>query len=313
MNNPRLQAIEALRSISRNEEIKAYLIQNRQLYKIALKAARRFIGGETLDECFQTTKVIIKKGHSLTIDFMGESTRDKKTADQSTEEFLRIIQRIRKTECNASISLDLSHIGMMIDKKLGLENATKLAQKAQQAEIEMMISMEGIDRIDDILESYNELSKDYGNVGITLQAYLHRTKVDLEEILKKPGRIRLLKGAYKVSARYALPLGKDTDKVYKKYAEKILLSKHLSSIATHDEKLISNILKFIKNKRLSTNLFEFEMLHGATPELLDKLHTEGFQTREYLPYGEEWYLYFCHRLAENPQNIYQALVDAIGN
>lgn len=37
----------------------------------------------------------------------------------------------------------------------------------------------------------------------------------------------------------------------------------------------------------------------------------GYRARVYLPYGEEWYLYLCHRLAEYPPNIYQAVADAV--
>ena len=38
----------------------------------------------------------------------------------------------------------------------------------------------------------------------------------------------------------------------------------------------------------------------------------GYRTRTYLPYGREWYLYLCHRLAEHPPNLYRALADAAG-
>jgi proline dehydrogenase len=33
------------------------------------------------------------------------------------------------------------------------------------------------------------------------------------------------------------------------------------------------------------------------------------KARLYLPYGKEWYLYLCHRLAEFQQKILQASVD----
>ena len=38
----------------------------------------------------------------------------------------------------------------------------------------------------------------------------------------------------------------------------------------------------------------------------------GYRTRTYLPYGREWYLYLCHRLAEHPPDLYCALADAAG-
>ncbi|OGH38543.1 hypothetical protein A3F59_02005 [Candidatus Roizmanbacteria bacterium RIFCSPHIGHO2_12_FULL_38_13] len=308
-----LQAVEALRSISRNEKIKKYLLQNPSLYKIVLRAAMRFIGGETLAECFHIAQQITVNGHAFTIDFIGESTRDEKAVNLATEEFLRVVSKIKKTRSTASISLDLSHIGSVIDKELGHTNAVRIAEASRKAGIEMMISMEGIDRTDSILEEYFRLSKTYENVGITIQAYLHRTKKDLQEVLKRRGKIRLVKGAYKVPETEALPLGSKTDKAYKKYIETILSQNYLCSIATHDENLLMHADTIIKRHKLKINKMEFEMLHGVTPDRLLQLHQKGYKTREYLPYGKEWYLYLCHRLAENPANIYQALADAAGN
>lgn len=312
MKDPQARAIAVLRGISRNESIKAYLLQNPPLYKIALRTAMRFIGGETLKECFATAKRITGKGHAFTIDFMGESTRDRKTARKATEEFLKVIKKIKKAKSKASISLDLSHIGLVINKKLGYENALLLAEETKKAGLEMMISMEGIDRTDDILEQYYKLSKTYNNVGITIQAYLYRTEKDIKKLLKYPGKIRLVKGAYETPKDQALPWGEQTDKAYRKHMEMILLNNHLCSLATHDIKLLEHAENFIKKHAINKNIVEFEMLHGVTPERLSQMYKKGYKTREYLPYGKEWYLYVCHRLAENPTNIYQALADAVG-
>ncbi len=311
MNSPQLKAIQALRSISRNEEIKRYLLENPSLYKIVLKAAMRFIGGETLEECFVTAKIIAEKGHAFTVDFMGESTRDEKMANEATEEFLKVIEEIKRTQSNASVSLDLSHIGMSISTKLAYKNASLIVKKAQEEHLEVTISMEGIDRIDDILELHKRLSEKYDNVGITLQAYLHRTKKDITEALKRSGKIRLVKGAFEVSKEFALPWGEETNAAYKKYLEIILSSNHSISIASHDEQMLAYADSFIKENKINTDNIEFEMLHGVTPALLSQMHEKGYKTKEYLPYGKEWYLYLCHRLAENPLNIYQALADAV--
>ncbi|MBI2641177.1 proline dehydrogenase family protein [Candidatus Roizmanbacteria bacterium] len=255
------RVVQALRRISRNEKIKVYLLQNPPFYKTVLNEAMRFIGGETLDECFQTAEKIIEKGHAFTVDFMGESTRDEKTAKVVTKEFLRVIEKIKKTSANASISLDLSHLGMMIDKDLALENASKLAQKAKESGIEIMISMEGTDRTDNILGLHKKLCKKFDNVGITLQAYLYRTEKDLDEALDRPVKIRLVKGAYEISREEGLPWGRKTDAAYRKYMKKILKRHHLFSIATHDEQILHSAENIIKRHSINSNNIEIEMLH----------------------------------------------------
>lgn len=53
------------------------------------------------------------------------------------------------------------------------------------------------------------------------------------------------------------------------------------------------------------------MLYGVRPDLIRVLKEKGFQAKIYLTYGEEWYLYLCHRLAKYPPNIYTAISDMV--
>lgn len=53
------------------------------------------------------------------------------------------------------------------------------------------------------------------------------------------------------------------------------------------------------------------MLKGVTPECLQVMREHGYRTRLYLPYGQEWYLYLCNRLAEYLPNVYQSITDAV--
>jgi proline dehydrogenase len=305
-------AAAALRHISRNEAIKSYVQHTPELHNTLLKAALRFIGGETLPECLRVAQAVQRRGHAVTIDYMGESTRDEEMAQQCTEEFLRVIRAINVYKLNASISLDLSHIGLVIDKTLALSNASLLAQATQEAGIEMMISMEGSERTDDILALHRLLCARYNHVGITLQAYLHRTPADLAALLGLPARIRLVKGAFEEPSTIAQPRGAALDTVYRNCMEKLLSSGRRCSIATHDPSLLDLAHIFIRERRLRADQIEFEMLYGVTPERMEMMRNRGYQTRLYLPYGQEWYLYLCHRLAEHPPGIYQAIADAAG-
>jgi len=175
-----------------------------------------------------------------------------------------------------------------------------------------MISMEGSERTSDIIEIHRRLCKHFDNVGITLQAYLYRTAHDLVSALELPGRIRLVKGAYEEPADLALPRGDSLDTVYRDSMEILLASGHSCSIATHDPVLLDHAHTFIQQNNLDQKNIEFEMLYGVTPNRLQTMRDRGYHTRVYLPYGQEWYLYLCHRLAEYPPGIYQATADAVG-
>lgn len=310
-----LEVAEVLKHIALNENIKAHIIQHPSLYRPLLHAALRFIGGESLAQCVKTAKSLNQQGFAVTIDYMGESTRDAEMAEQATQEFLNVIQAIAAQNLDSSVSLDLSHIGMVINAELCYENAYLLAESAKSKGLEIMISMEGTDRTSLILQIHKRLCETFDNVGITLQAYLHRTPEDLEAALHRPGKIRLVKGAYAATADLAKPRGKELDDSYRFLMEKLLKSGHPCSIATHDPALLDPIPlehahKFIQNEEIKQTQIEFEMLKGVAQERLEKMREYGYRTRIYLPYGQEWHLYLCNRLAEYPPNIYRAIIDA---
>src|SRR5438067_11337549 len=93
-DNLELMAAAALRNISRNASLKSYIQQSPALYSVLLRAALRLIGGETLSQCLEAAQAIQKQNFAITIDYMGESTRDATMAQQFTDEFLRVIQAI---------------------------------------------------------------------------------------------------------------------------------------------------------------------------------------------------------------------------
>jgi proline dehydrogenase len=95
---------------------------------------------------------------------------------------------------------------------------------------------------------------------------------------------------------------------YLQLVEKAVQQGHLVSIATHDEVMINSVLE---REWLENNQAEIEMLYGIRPDLASRLQKAGKPVRIYAPYGQEWYLYLCHRIAEYPPNLYQAVIDMV--
>ena len=165
-----LQAANALRYLALDEDTKAYVLENPPLYQTLFRAAKRFIGGETLADCQEVAAELNAQGHAVTIDFMGESTRDATMATGATQEFLSVAQTVDEMNLNASVSLDLSHIGLAIDPALCFENAALLAREAKARNLEVIISAEGIERTDAVLGVHARLCERFDNVGMTVQA-----------------------------------------------------------------------------------------------------------------------------------------------
>jgi proline dehydrogenase len=300
---------DALRKAALNEEAKAFVLSTPSLYQLLKKAANRYIGGESLDETIVKVKAL--QGLKCSIEFMGESTQTEGESNSATQEFLRICQAIRLQSLNATVSLDLSHIGLAVSPDLCFENLHYICEEAARANTEVIISAEGTDRTDAILATYKKACRIHNNIAITLQAYLHRTKDDFPEILKESGRIRMVKGAFKTADGLSLPRGAALDEVYLGYIDQLLASNHLSSIATHHLAIQDKAKALIQQHTPSKDTYEFESLFGINNDQLAALQQEGYPTKLYFVYGQQWYLYLCNRIAEYPQNIFLALQDVV--
>ena len=75
------------------------------------------------------------------------------------------------------------------------------------------------------------------------------------------------------------------------------------AIASHDEHVINECLKYVKDNGIPPEAFEFQMLYGIRRDLQKRLTRNGFRMRSYVPYGDAWYPYFMRRLAERPANV----------
>ena len=81
----------------------------------------------------------------------------------------------------------------------------------------------------------------------------------------------------------------------------MLENRNYVGIATHDDYLIGNSYKMIKEMNIPKDKFEFQMLLGVKEELRDRINSDGYKVRIYVPFGEDWFAYSIRRLKENPQ------------
>ncbi|RYY31743.1 MAG: proline dehydrogenase [Sphingobacteriaceae bacterium] len=297
MNNLLTIGAEALRKAALNQEAKDFLLNNQVLYKTLRKAADRYIGGETLGET--VTKAIIEnnRGFKCSIEFMGENVKTSAEAEEATAEFVRICQSITNKQLHSTVSLDLSHIGLNISRDLCLENLDKICKAA--GNIEVIISAEGTEQTDNVLNAYKETSIRHNSLAITLQTYLYRTADDFADLIKLPGRIRVVKGAFATPEGLSMPRGQQLNDAYLGYVDRLLSHGHKCAIATHEHSP-------------QWENYEFESLYGIQTQHLVTLKNEGYHTKIYFVYGREWYLYLCNRIAEHPMNLFQALADVVG-
>lgn len=308
MINQEVQFKQALKTIARNKSIKSYILQSNELYSLLLQAAQRFVTGEHRADGIVIAKEMISKGYFFSLECIGENITDLEECKKAKTEFLNLIEEMSSLSIKQTVSLDLSHIGLSVDSETAHIHLLEVAKKARLYGITLMIGMEESSKTNDILNIYKKTSKLYPNVGITIQAQLYRSKNDVQELIHLPGKIRVVKGAFQEPSDIAMARSTKLNSRYLKFVEQLIEANHPVSIATHDETLIREIecRQYLNHPQV-----EIEMLYGIRPDLLRNLKDKGYNCKVYLPYGKEWYLYLCHRIAEYPENLYRAVTDII--
>lgn len=308
MINEESRFSKALKSIARDQELKAYFQNSKELFPILIKGANRFMAGETRKEGIERVINLYNKGYRVSLEFIGENTISEEECMLSKNEFKELIKDLGNNQMKATVSFDLSHIGMMISDSLAFTNLEELAKEAQKHNIQLMISMEESQKTDKILSLYKRISKSFSSVGITLQVHLKRSSLDLNDLLKTSGRIRLVKGAYQESEGKYIQRSEELNKRYIEFVSTCIDSNHPLSVATHDESILMDLKAkgFLYNPNV-----EVEMLDGVRPDLLRSFKEDNIQAKVYVTYGSEWYLYLVHRIAEYPPNIYTFISDMI--
>lgn len=308
----RKQASEALKKAALNQDAKDYLLNNPVLFNLLLKAARRYMGGETLEQALDARKSLQVQGFATSLEFMGESVHTAAEAVAATQEFLRVIEALKAEKKPERVSLDLSHLGFFLDCRLGMENFKQLAEASRGSQIDLFISAEGADKTQPILDAYLQIAQEYPHVQYTLQIYLKRATQDLERLLKESrGKIRIVKGAFDAPKEQIVERGPALNARFIEFIEKLMKAERFCSIATHDSHIIEQLLPILEKRKADPSQYEFEMLYGISDERLNDLRQKGHPVRFYVVYGREWYLYLCNRLSENPQDIFRAIVDIL--
>jgi proline dehydrogenase len=271
---------------------------------VTRRVVNRFVAGEEMEDGLNAVRKVNKEGAIATLDHLGEEVSEAGEAVAATEVYLKALDLINESGVDTNVSVKPTQVGLKIDKKLCEDNFTKIIERAEKYDNFVRMDMEGSDCTQDTLDVFKNLRKRYDNVGIVIQSYLYRSDQDVDEILQMGGRIRLCKGAYKEPKEIAYPRMQQVDESFLQLTEKMLLSGIYHGIGTHDERLIEKTKEFAKNRNISKESFEFQLLYGIRTELQHQLVKDGYKVRVYIPFGREWYPYFMRRLAERPANLF---------
>lgn len=298
---------DTLLYLAQNERMHEFVVHN----KLARKVSHRFVAGETLEAAIEATRELNKKNIPVALNYLGESVSDASMARAAAQDYTSAIERVKQTGVNANMSIKLSALGLDISKELCEQNLHTLLACAQQYSIFVCIDMEGSAYTEQTLDITLRAHQQYEHVGTVIQSYLLRSKKDIEQLIANGVRTRLVKGAYKEPSSIAYQQKNEVDRNYVHLMSMLLAQGNFPAIATHDEEIVKAACKFARDRGISKDAFEFQMLYGVRRDLQEQLVNTGYNVRVYVPYGSQWYPYLMRRIAERPANLVFVMSNAM--
>jgi proline dehydrogenase len=282
-------------------------------YGFVRAAAARFMPGEKVEDALAAARPLAASGITTLLTQLGENIAERSEAGRVTTHYLDLLDRIRDANLPTEVSVKLTQLGLDLDREFCFANLAKLIERSQTvspaAEKTLWIDMEQSAYVDATLELHARARKANRNVGVCVQAYLHRTEKDVESLAAMGASVRLVKGAYSEPPEIAFPKKEDVDENYFRLAQMLLSpeARHAGGsavMATHDRKLIARIAEWAAAQGIAKNELEFAMLFGIQRAEQMRLAREGYRSGVLISYGSFWFPWFMRRLAERPANVW---------
>ncbi|MFI6732047.1 proline dehydrogenase family protein [Nonomuraea sp. NPDC050451] len=274
-------------------------------FPLTRKVVDRFVAGESVHEARDAIERLRDMKLAVTVDHLGEETRDARAAEATANAYLTLLDAVRPLDLGTrgEVSVKLSAVGQRLDDAMALEHAREICAAAARNGSTVTLDMEDHTTVDSTLTILRKLREDYPSTGVAIQAYLFRSEDDCRDLSAEGSRVRLVKGAYREPASVAHQGRGAVDKAYVRCLRVLMAGKGYPMVATHDDRMIAITEVLADRFGRTIGDHEFQMLYGIRTDLQESLAGAGHTVRVYVPYGDDWYGYFMRRLAERPANV----------
>ena len=273
------------------------------------RSVSTFMPGEKLEDAMAAAATQQKQGIGTIFTKLGENVTSREEASAVADHYLDVLEKVRAAGLNAQVSVKPTQLGLDLDKAFCFDNLQRIVAKADQTDNFVWIDMESSPYVDPTIDLFKRTRARSKRIGIAIQAYLHRTQKDIEDLLPLGSAIRLVKGAYLEPASVAFPKKSDVDENFYRIACRMLSEDAqkagcLLHIATHDPQLVDRLKTYAWQFKVPKSAYEFAMLYGIQRGLQQKLARQSEPLRVLIAYGEYWFPWYMRRLAERPANVW---------
>ncbi len=274
----------------------------------AKKAISRFMPGETIESALAESEALKAENITTLVTNLGENVSSMDEAKAATQHYIDVLDKIKSLPIDTQVSVKLTQLGLDLEVAEAARNLETITEHASNAGNTVWVDMEASNYVDATIETFRTVRAKHENVGLCLQAYLHRTLKDLEDLLSIGAAIRLVKGAYQEPASIAIPRKKDVDSAFLSLGTRLAENPPTGSgikhgIATHDIDIIDKMNRMGSEGRWGPDAYEVLMLYGIRRAHQVHLAAAGVPMRILISYGEAWFPWYMRRLAERPANV----------
>jgi proline dehydrogenase len=269
------------------------------------KLVHRFIAGGELSDALSAASDLNSRGIGGISDLLGEGVKDLAGATEASQEYLSAVAAIAEKGIDATVSLKLSQLGLVLDPAACASNLAMILDRAHDLGVGVEVDMKQSELVDASLKVFREAAEQHPETRLAIQANLRRSPSELDAMVA-------LKGAYAEPIDKALRSKKEVDAQFRHLTNWLFEHGSVPAFGTHDSSCIEYAEKAAVRAGVGQQDFEIQMLYGIRRDLQESLAQKGYRVRVYIPYGSAWYPYLMRRMAEKPTNLVFFLRSIIG-
>ena len=188
---------------------------------VARGVVARYVAGDEAAEAVAVAGRLRQAGLLVSLDHLGEDTRDAGQAEAATGEYTALLAGLGTAGLTAGgaaeVSVKPTAVGLGLaehGEKTARENIARICMAARSAGTTVTLDMEEHDRVDAVLRLLADLRADFPDLGCVIQSYLRRSEADCVALATAGSRVRLCKGAYGAPEEVAFTAKREVDLSY---------------------------------------------------------------------------------------------------
>jgi proline dehydrogenase len=279
---------------------------------VVWRMARRYVAGETLEAAIDKLRRLQERGHPGIIDVLGEEVESEARARGVVAAYRAAADAVALSRLDAYVSVKPTHVGLKQSEDLAFELYAALAAHCAARGLFLRVEMEDHTTTDATLRVFERLRREHRNVGLVLQSRLLRTLDDIARLAPGPLDVRMVKGVYLEPREIAHVDAEPIRAAFVECSRKLLERGARVAFATHDADLGDRLIALVRELRVPSGRYEFQVLLGVQEALWARWRGAGHTVRVYVPFGPEWLPYSLRRLRRNPQMLRQLMRASLG-